>query len=293
MLTQLHLKNYRCFEDVTIPFGMLTVLVGPNATGKSSVLRALNPRHGVPVAADVRHWSSDVCSVHFEYGGQDFEFVVESSPGLPYRGEFQHVHLTVDACRRDTVPDSANRLETQGSNLANVVFNMPRKVSQTYSDRYCELVSAFQSVEPKGHGSGKIGLEFQDRWSTDTWYHADQISDGSILTAAYLVLAFQTKRPKLITIEEPEHGLHPSLIGHMVGVFRELVAMGIQVVISTHSSVLLDHVKPKEVVFLRRDADKGSVIVQQAPSGEEGWSDYLKSYDDSLGAAWLSGGLGG
>ena len=42
MLTRLKIQNYRCLEDVDIPFNSLTVLVGPNGSGKTSVLRALS-----------------------------------------------------------------------------------------------------------------------------------------------------------------------------------------------------------------------------------------------------------
>jgi predicted ATP-dependent endonuclease of OLD family len=41
VIKRLEVKNFRCLRDVTIELGPLTVLVGPNASGKSAVLRAL------------------------------------------------------------------------------------------------------------------------------------------------------------------------------------------------------------------------------------------------------------
>ena len=41
MIEQLRLKNFKCFEDSTIPFGGLTLLAGLNGTGKSSVIQSL------------------------------------------------------------------------------------------------------------------------------------------------------------------------------------------------------------------------------------------------------------
>jgi predicted ATPase len=41
MLTSLSLRNFKCFESVDIPLGRITVLIGENGTGKSSVLHAL------------------------------------------------------------------------------------------------------------------------------------------------------------------------------------------------------------------------------------------------------------
>jgi putative ATP-dependent endonuclease of the OLD family len=41
MLTRLKIQNYRSLEAIDIPFSPLTALVGPNGSGKTSVLRAL------------------------------------------------------------------------------------------------------------------------------------------------------------------------------------------------------------------------------------------------------------
>ena len=40
-LEKVHIKNFLSLRDVTLPLKPLTVLVGPNASGKSNVLRAL------------------------------------------------------------------------------------------------------------------------------------------------------------------------------------------------------------------------------------------------------------
>ncbi len=41
-IKKVHIKNYRCLEDVEIDFDNITTFIGPNGVGKSSVLRALN-----------------------------------------------------------------------------------------------------------------------------------------------------------------------------------------------------------------------------------------------------------
>lgn len=41
MIEQVHLHNFKCFAEQTITFGPLTLLVGANAAGKSSVIQAL------------------------------------------------------------------------------------------------------------------------------------------------------------------------------------------------------------------------------------------------------------
>lgn len=41
MIQQLHLRHFKCFTDQSVRFGPLTLLVGANASGKSSVIQAL------------------------------------------------------------------------------------------------------------------------------------------------------------------------------------------------------------------------------------------------------------
>src|SRR5262245_45666372 len=42
MITKLRVQNFKCLRDVTVELGPLTVLIGPNDSGKSSVLDALH-----------------------------------------------------------------------------------------------------------------------------------------------------------------------------------------------------------------------------------------------------------
>ena len=54
-LASVRIKNFRAFEDVTVPLGNYTCLVGPNGAGKSTVIAALNIffRHSKTASTDV------------------------------------------------------------------------------------------------------------------------------------------------------------------------------------------------------------------------------------------------
>ena len=47
MITKLHLRDFKNFQDVTLHLGPLTILLGANASGKSNVRDALRFLHGV------------------------------------------------------------------------------------------------------------------------------------------------------------------------------------------------------------------------------------------------------
>ena len=41
MITQFHVKNYKALRDVTLPLTQIHVLIGPNDSGKTSILEAI------------------------------------------------------------------------------------------------------------------------------------------------------------------------------------------------------------------------------------------------------------
>lgn len=42
MLTRTQVRNFRCLEDIDVPLGRLTAFVGPNGSGKTTILRAID-----------------------------------------------------------------------------------------------------------------------------------------------------------------------------------------------------------------------------------------------------------
>jgi predicted ATPase len=53
MLERIHIENYKCLRDVTVDLGDFTILIGPNDSGKSSFLEAIQTfgkilQHGYP-----------------------------------------------------------------------------------------------------------------------------------------------------------------------------------------------------------------------------------------------------
>ena len=64
-------------------------------------------------------------------------------------------------------------------------------------------------------------------------------SDGTLRLVAYYTLLNQPELPSLIAIEEPERNLHPGAL-HDIAAVLERIAERSQVIITTHSSQLLD-----------------------------------------------------
>jgi predicted ATPase len=145
---------------------------------------------------------------------------------------------------------------------------------------------------------GKVRIVFQDRWEPAIWYEPSQVSQGTLVLLAFLVLAHSDQAPDIIGIEDPEHALHPYLVRQVIGMLRDLAhgrlgPKAVQVVLATHSAQLLNFLEPKEVRFLSRSLEDGSTVVREAPADSDNWKAAYEEYDESLGEMWLSGSLGG
>lgn len=74
----------------------------------------------------------------------------------------------------------------------------------------------------------------------------ERASDGTLRLVAYYILLNQPELPPFIAIEEPERSLHPGVLTDIAYVLGQL-AERTQVIITTHSSQLLDAFEPKEL----------------------------------------------
>jgi predicted ATPase len=121
-------------------------------------------------------------------------------------------------------------------------------------------------------------------------YTAEHVSDGILLFVALSTVVQMGEGRTLVTIEEPEKGLHPRRLREMLDQIRRMARNGSRFILTTHSPVLLDEFRdhPESVLILERD-ENGTTATQLASRPE--WVKELR--DVSLGDLWYSGFLGG
>jgi predicted ATPase len=95
--------------------------------------------------------------------------------------------------------------------------------------------------------SKALGVVLQD----DTFVSAASVSDGLLRWLAFAAVPYLA-HGALILVEEPENGLHPAGIRDVMTLLREVSGRA-QVVIATHSAIVIDELDRNEVTVLRRD----------------------------------------
>jgi len=291
-VSRVEFSNYRALRSVSLDLGDFTVLVGPNACGKSSVLAGLT----APLLLADRSAGSDASPMIVLELDDGTAIRKDPTVGQSPRGSSFHFDLA--ALRASTSVMQVHGLDASGANLVNVFASLGRRQQEALVEEFTELVPVFGDVNALPHSPGTHRLAFEDRWTASRQYDAAEVSDGSLLVLAYLVLHYQTNAVQLACIEEPERGLHPWLLAKMIDLLRKMSRGDVgdrrtQIVIATQSSDVLNHVEPEEVRFFARDPESGLVTITRAPTERPEWVRTLHAYENSLGALWLSGSVGG
>ncbi len=193
--------------------------------------------------------------------------------------------------RRAAVARRETRVEPDGSNLISVLhtlYSEDREFKQelntamkaAFSDEFEELV--FPPAE-----DGRVQLRV--RWrSLKREQSAGDLSDGILRFLFLLVVLGSSQPPPLIAIDEPETGLHPSMLP-LVAEFAADAARRTQVILTTHSPQFLNAFQNRADIVTVVEYHEGKTHLRRLPEVELArWLEYYQ-----LGDLWLSGELEG
>ena len=210
------------------------------------------------------------------------------------RMTFYHFH--------DTSPQSKLRTHARreddryprsdGSNLAAYLFRL--KESGDSADqkawqrinRHCRHIApAIKQLDPVAV-NGNVRLDWID--DRDERFGCHQFSDGTLRALALITVLSQPSErlPRLISIDEPELGLHPSAIALITELCRS-ISRHTQIVLSTQSTELLDYFNADEVVVVERQQGE-TKLTRLSSQALQSW---LEDY--SLSELYGKGVIGG
>jgi len=117
---------------------------------------------------------------------------------------------------------------------------------------------------------------------------AQHISDGTLRYLLLLTILLNPENGSLICIDEPEIGLHPDMTNTIARAIKDTTYNGSQIIIATHSPLLLNSFELDEILIFEKNKNNSSVVMRKTMDDFEGWDE-----DFLVGQMWLRGELGG
>jgi predicted ATPase len=176
-----------------------------------------------------------------------------------------------------------------GSGVVGIVDDLLTSgVGDEQIERVNEVLRALsphvQKVGAKRHPASG-GKELQFALQGGAVVPASQMSDGIVLASGLVLISLWAGNHRLL-IEEPENGLHPRQLKVVADAIRSIAEdQGAQVILTTHSPLLLNHFAAEEVLLVTRG--RSGVHVQRMSDAQG--LDELAS-EMALGELWYNVG---
>ncbi|MBM4439503.1 MAG: ATP-binding protein [Candidatus Rokubacteria bacterium] len=198
------------------------------------------------------------------------------------------IALHSDRMRRPSPPGAPRFFLPDGSNLPWVVEGFAQKDPERFQDWIRHIRTALPEIrsvstvvrEEDRHRY--LVIEYESGLRAPSWL----VSDGTLRLLALSLLAYLPDLEGVFMIEEPENGIHPRAVET---VFQSLSSVyGAQVLLATHSPVILSLAKPEQVLCFAKTEDGATDIV----SGSD--HPRLRTWrgETDLGTLFASGVLG-
>ena len=328
MLEWIEFKNFKALRDTRLPLGRFTLIVGPNGTGKSTALGAVqffnqftlgNPAEkrtaGVPSDARVilsGQWGSD---------SNGLQLLLEWSPSSGERNSFRfcgkpdgrlrEVFVRALKGARSFALDANEigkpvelrpdiELAPNGGNLAGVLDRLRDQHPERFAALNAELgrwIPEFDQIlfDTPDRGHRSIALRTREGGHK---IKATDLSQGTLIALALLTIAYLPTPPSIVCLEEPDHGLHPRLLREVRDALYRLAfpedsgekREPVQVIATTHNPYFLDLFRehPEQIVIAEKVGLEGKFT---RLSDRKDLEEILG--DAPLSEVWYSGVLGG
>lgn len=243
----------------------------------------------LPNGAEI--WHTDSSTTALEVASRMRESVfVELGQHLATTGRYR---LNPSALRSHALPMDGVMLSSSGDNLAAVldaILAGPDRDAAIGLER--DLAKAIPTLhglalrpvkgDVQSRGKKEIEFTLAGPERPRIRIPATLASDGALLTTAFLALA-HGDTPGIVLIEEPENGMHPARLRETVELLRHMANGQVgnrvrQVVMTTHSPLVLNYVEPHEIRIVTRDLDADGATRVHALSSLQGISEYLHEF---------------
>ena len=189
--------------------------------------------------------------------------------------------------RNASRPGLGDKFVPDGSNLPWVVEKVRTKFPQQFGKWIEHIQTAFpdieevKTVERPDDRHRYLVLRYRGGMDVPSW----MVSDGTLRFLALTLIAYLPSMGDLYLIEEPENGIHPKAIEAL---FQSLSsAYDSQVIIASHSTVMLSMVEPDQVLCFAKINNETDIVSGKDHPALKEWRG-----ECSFGTLFASGILG-
>jgi predicted ATPase len=230
------------------------------------------------------------------------EFEIPGWPGNFLRSairDWRFYELVPSIMRRPNPMAAADFLQETGENLSQWLLNLQTKY---YPDSFARIQEVLRDSLPQVSDlftsptqQSTVALGSHEKYLKRPVTLA-QMSAGELAFIAFLSLIYAPpdRTASLYCVEDLENYLHPSLIVTLLEVLRqrqeewERTKRGPQIVMTTHSPLVVDKMKLDEIIFVER---REGATVCSRPSDKSHLRKLLQDEDIGLGDLVYSGAL--
>lgn len=291
MISSFQARNFRCVREARLDLTPLHALIGPNDSGKSTLLEGLDHvLKGARVGSETElHVRGEHASLRLSPAGAVATLNDKDAPQdnvvRALKGA-RFVRFSADQLRAPSqlVSGPEPTLDDRGAGLASVLDAVLSYDREAWDQIEASVRRLFPTVHRirlpvVGKGTKAVAVELSNKVVVD----ASAMSEGLLYWLGFEALAHSSV-PGLLLVEEPENGLHPSRIADVMRSLRAMTERGVQVVLATHSPLVVNELRPEEVSVVTRTEAHGTRVrrVTQIPDLDR----LLSAF--SLGELWLA-----
>jgi predicted ATPase len=171
----------------------------------------------------------------------------------------QHFILDSQVIRQPSPPGLGRRFQTDGSNLPWVIHDLSKdkKRFSMWLDHVrtaLEDIRDIRTIEREEDRHRYLVIEYANGAVVPSWL----VSDGTLRLLALTIPAYLKDMQGVFLIEEPENGIHPRAVETVVQSLTSIYRG--QVLIATHSPVIINQLEPQQVLCFAKD-ETGAVDI--------------------------------
>jgi predicted ATPase len=284
VITSVHIWDVQVLRRLDIDLEPFTVFVGPNACGKTTLLRALARLSGQFLADAKRPEREWAPSQPFVWAVSD---VLMDRDAVLIGFEPSALRSPAEAGGGSVIAPDGRGL---GRVLADAILASPSNRS-LITERVAAIVPGVRDVRAERYSgsSSWVPVVVFDHLGP---VMAAGLSEGTLYAIGLAVVLSTTGPGALVLIDDLDKGLHPAAQAEVVNVLRKAQAADptLQIVATTHSPYLLGSFEHREVRVMTRGPDGTAVCrkLTEHPDFEK-WKDALDAGDmwASVGEDWI------